>query len=255
MRATFRYVLLTAIRDRFPVAILVALVAITALGVLIAASTLAEGAQTGLAFIGEFDRAALVLGLVTFVCFHVRGLHETREIEAILSRPISRIAFVVAYYSAFAVLAAVLSLLTAPLMMAALGANGIGLAMWVASLVLEMWITLSLALFCAMALSSATAAVMVTLGFYLLGRTARFFLAIAVSGTGASDQEGINQGAHGVMAIIAAIMPRLDLFGQSRWLIYGPGGGWGVGILLLQTAIYVPLLLAATARDLEVRRF
>ncbi len=255
MRATFRYVLLTAIRDRFPVAIVIALIAVTAVCALIASSTLSEGTQTGLAYAGEFYRGALVLGLVTFISFHVRSLHETREIEAILSRPISRAAFVLAYYAAFAVLAAALALLTAPLLMSVLAARGVGLAEWEASMVLESWVVAALALFCAMALSSAAAAVMVSLGFYLLGRTAQFFLAIAVSGMGSSDNEGVNLGSRGVMAAIAMIMPRLDLFGQSRWLVYGPGGGWGVGVLLLQTAIYVPLLLLATTRDLQVRRF
>jgi hypothetical protein len=255
LRATFRYVMLTAIRDRFPVAILVALLAVTAICVLIAASTLSEGLQTGRAYAGEFFRAALVLGLITFVSFHVRALFETREIEAILTRPISRTAFVLAYYAAFAVLAAGLALLTAPMLMSALGARGEGLAIWETSMVLEAWIVVAMALFCAMALESATAAVIVCLGFYILGRTAQFFLAIAASGYGASANEGVNVGARGVMAVIAEVMPRLDLFGQSRWLLYGPGGGWGVGILLVQTAIYVPLLLAATARDLHVRRF
>ena len=255
MRATFRYVLLTAVRDRFPVAILTALLAATAICALMGASTLTEGHETGLANAGEFYRAILVLGLVTFVSFHVRTLHETREIEAILSRPISRSAFVLAYYCAFACLAAALALITAPMMMVVLSARGIGVAEWLASMVLESWIVAALALFCAMALQSATAAVIVGLGFYLLGRTAQFFLAIAISGTGATDSDSMNRGAQGIMIIIATIMPRLDLFGQSRWLVYGPGGGWGIDILLLQTAIYVPLLLAATARDLHVRRF
>jgi hypothetical protein len=150
---------------------------------------------------------------------------------------------------------AVVALATAPLLMSALSAKGIGLVEWEASMVLESWIVAALALFCSMALESATAAVMVCLGFYLLGRTAQFFLAIAASGTGASENEGINVGSQGVMAVIATIMPRLDLFGQSRWLVYGPGGGWGVGILVLQAAIYIPLLLLATTRDLQVRRF
>lgn len=255
MRATFRYVLLTAVRDRFPVAIIVALLAITAVSVLIAASTLFEGSQTGLAYAGEFFRAALVLGLIIFICFHVRRLNETRELEAILSRPVSRSAFVLAYYGAFAMLALPLAVLTAPMLMSAFGAHGAGLAEWVASMILESWIVAALALFCAMALESATAAVIVCLGFYLLGRSAQFFLAIAKSGYGASANEGVNIGTQSVMTVIASIMPRLDLFGQSRWLVYGPGGGWGMGILLLQTAIYVPLLLLATTRDLQVRRF
>jgi hypothetical protein len=248
-------VLLTALRDRFPVAIVVALLAVTAICMLFAASTLEEGTQTGLAYAGELYRIALLLGIVTFVCFHVRSLHETREIEAILTRPISRTAFVLSYYAAFATLAAFLALMTAPLMVIALGARGIGLAEWEASMVLESCILVALALFCAMALNSATAAVLVALGFYALGRTAQYLLAIAHTGSGTSTMEGVNRGGEGVMALIAMIMPRLDLFGQSRWLVYGPGGGWGIGILLLQTAIYVPLLLFATARDLHVRRF
>jgi len=140
-------------------------------------------------------------------------------------------------------------------MMSALSARGLGLAEWAGSMVLESWIVAALALFCAMALNSATASVMVSLGFYLLGRTAQFFLAIAISGYGASSDEGVNVGSQGVMIVIATIMPRFDLFGQSRWLVYGPGGGWGLSVLLLQTAIYVPLLLLATTRDLQVRRF
>jgi hypothetical protein len=255
VRATFRYVLLTAVRDRFPVAILVALLAMTAASFLVSASTLEEGRQTGLAFASELYRTVLVLGLVIFVSFHVRGLHESREIEAILTRPVSRASFVVAYYGAFAALAAVLALLTAPLLAAVLGASGAGLGQWEASMVLESWIVVALALFCAMALGSGTAAVLVALGLYVLGRTAQYFLAIASSGSGASSMEGVNRGSEAIMSVIATVMPRIDLFGQSRWLIYGPGGDWGVGILLLQAAIYIPLLLIATVRDLHVRRF
>lgn len=255
MRATFRYVLLTAIRDRFPIAIIVTFFGITALSVLLVGSTIAEGQQMGLAYCGELFRVALVLGLTTFVSYHVRSLHESREIDAILTRPISRGAFVVAYFAAFAALATVLAVITAPLLAVALGAHGLGLAQWLGSLILESWIIVAMALFAAMALRSATTAVVVSLGFYVLGRTASFFLAIAVSGTGASANEGIYAGTSAVMHVIASIMPRLDLFGQSRWLVSGLGGGWGIGILLLQTAIYVPLLVTATVRDLRVRRF
>ena len=231
------------------------MLAVTAICILISATTLTEGNAMGLAYAGEFFRAALVLGLVTFICFHVRRLHDSREIEAILTRPISRTEFVIAYYAAFAVLATLLAVVIAPLMMAGLHAHGPGLAEWDASMILESWIVCGLTLFAAMALESATAATMVTLGFYIMGRTAQFFLAIAISGTGASENDGVTWGTQGIIAVIATIMPRLDLFGQSRWLVYGPGGGWGVGILALQTAIYVPLLLFATARDLHVRKF
>jgi ABC-type transport system involved in multi-copper enzyme maturation permease subunit len=218
-------------------------------------STLTEQRQMGLAYESEFARLILVLGLTTFICFHVRRMYDTREIEAILARPISRRVFVLAYYAAFSVVALLLCLILAPLMIGGLGAAGIGFAEWEASLMLECLILVAMSLFISMVLESATASVVAVLGFYALGRSAAFFLAIAGAGTGAGDQEGVNQGSNAIIAIVAAIMPRLDLFGQSRWLITGPGGGWGLGELLLQSAIYIPLLLLATIRDLEVKAF
>lgn len=255
MRATFRYVLLTAFRDRFVAAIVLTLLAAVGVSGLLAASTVVEGRQAGLAYGGELCRTALVLGLVTFVCFHVRRLHDSREIEAMLARPLSRGAFIFAYYGAFCAVALPLALAAGALLMAGLGGRGAGLALWEASLMLEVLIVLAMALFAAMALESATAAVLAALGFYALGRSMAMFVGIVKAGSGATDSAGVNVTADVAVRVVAAVMPRLDLFGQSRWLTLGPGGGWGLRELLLQTAIYVPLLLLATVRDLGVKRF
>jgi hypothetical protein len=247
--------LIIAIRDRFVGAITLALLAATGAAMFLGASTIAEQQALGLAYAGELVRFILTLGLITFVCFHVRRMHETHEIEAILSRPISRAVVVLAYFFAYAVIALGLALVAAPLLMLGLGAHGAGLAQWDASLMLEGVLIVALSLFCAMTLESATASVMASAGLYLLGRSAAFFRAIAESGTGSLDHPALNTGARWVMEAIAAVMPRIDLFGQSRWLVTGPGGGWGLGELLVQTAIYVPLLLLATIRDLQIKRF
>lgn len=255
MQATLRYVLITAVRDRFVAAMLLALAAGTGVALLLGSSAVAEQRALGLAFGGELLRSALVFGLITFVSFHIRRLHESREIEAMLARPISRASFVLACFAAHETIALLLTLVAAPLLMAGLGASGAGLLQWDASLILECAIVVALALFCAMSLESATAAVMGCAGLYLLGRSAAFFRAIAEAGTGTLDQQGLNTGARWMMQAIAAVMPRLDLFGQSGWLVYGPDGAWGLKELAMQTAIFVPLLLLATIRDLQVKRF
>ncbi len=255
MAATLRYFLITALRDRFLGAILLAVVAAVGGAVFFGASALTERRALGLVFAGELVRLILVVGLITFICFHLRRMYETREIEAILARPISRTAFVFSCFAAYAAISLLLALLLVPLLIATLHAGGAGLALWDVSLMLEGLIVIGLGLFCAMSLESATASVLAALGLYLLGRSAAFFRAIAEAGTGALDQQSLNTGARWVMEGIAAVAPRLDLFGQSRWLVYGPGGGWGLGVLLVQVAIYVPLLLLATIRDLQVRRF
>lgn len=255
MTATLRYILLTASRDRFILAILVALLAGVGAAVFFGSSALAEKRELGLAYAGEFIRLTLVLGLVTFISFHLRRLYETREVEAILARPISRTRFVLACFLGYAGIALLLAIVATPLLMLSLQAGGPGLAEWEASLGLEACIVVALTMFCAMTLESATATVLASLGFYGLGRSAAAFRAIAENGTGATDHQAVNHLARWVTEGMAAVMPRLDLFGQSSWLVHGSGGGWGIRELLVQTAIYVPLLLLATVRDLHVKRF
>ena len=255
MVATFRYILITAVRDRFVAAIVLALLSAVLSAALLGSSAVAEGQALALAFAGEGVRVILVLGLITFISFHVRRLHETREIEAILARPIARWTLVLACFAAYSVIALALAVLATPLLALLLGAGGLGLAEWQISMMLECLLVVGLALFAAMALESATAAVLVALGFYLLGRSAAVFRAIADAGTGALDQDYLNLGAYWVTEAIALVMPRLDLFGQSRWLVYGPGGGWGLSEMAVQTLIFAPLLLAATIRDLNAKRF
>jgi hypothetical protein len=146
--------------------------------------------------------------------------------------------------------------LVAPVLLAlAFSADGLGLLQWGGSLILESILVVAIALFCAMALENATASVMTALGFYVLARSAAFFRSIAENQTGVFEQLLVNDINRLVMEGIAVVMPRLDLFGQSRWLVYGPGGGWGLRELVIQTTVYLPLLLAATIRDLSVKRF
>ncbi len=255
MLTTVRYVLITAVRDRLIAALLLALVAGVGGAAFLAVSAMAEKREFGLAFGGELTRMILVLGLITFISFHIRRMYETREIEAILARPISRTTFVLAYFSAYALIALLLSVVAALLLMVVFAAEGPGLIQWGASLILESLIVVAIALFCAMTLESATASVLAALGFYALARSAAFFRAIAANHTATFDQPVLNDINRWIMEGIATLMPRIDLFGQSRWLVYGPGGGWGLRELVLQTAIYLPLLLAATIRDLHVKRF
>ena len=255
LSATFRYVLITAIRDRMVAAILAGQLAVLGAASLMAASALAEGRATGLAMAGEGMRAVMVLGLITFISFHVRRMEETREIEAILTRPISRPAFVFAYFGAYAGIAALLVLCAAPLLFLAFAADGAGLAEWQVSLLLECLIVVGIALFAALSLASATASVMAAVGLYGICRLGAFFRAISENHTGVLDHPGADRVANWIVEGLAAVLPRLDLFGQGRWLVYGPGGGWGLAELLLQTVVTVPLLLLATISDLKIKRY
>ncbi len=254
--ATLRYVLLTAMRDRLYGALMIGMAAIFLSSRFLTATALAEGRELGLAYAAMGSRTLLVLGIVIFVCFHVRRLHETREIETILTRPLSLSGFVLSYCAGFMVVAAGLVLTMAVLMAVVLQADPWGLLLWSLSMLLESALVVALSLFCAVSLQSAVSSALAAIGFYAVARLSTFFVDIAqhqsgslfaVPGVGAALK-------YGPMAL-AALMPRLDLFGQTSWLVYGPQGGWGAGTLLLQTALYLPLLTAATVFDLRRKRF
>lgn len=252
--ATLRYVLITAVRDRMVAAILIGQAAVVGGAALLAAAALDEGRATGLAIAGEGLRGIMTLGLITFISFHLRRMEETREIETILTRPISRTAFVLAYYCAYAGIGLLLTLAAPVLLSLVLQAGGAGLVEWQASLMLESLIIVAIALFCALSLGSATASVLAGIGLYLLARMGAFFRAISEAHTALLANDGRDKAARWIIEGVTAVLPRLDLFGQGSWLVHGAGGAWGLKELGLQTSVIVALLLAATIRDIHVKQ-
>ncbi|MCG8324222.1 MAG: hypothetical protein MI673_01810, partial [Thiotrichales bacterium] len=87
------------------------------------------------------------------------------------------------------------------------------------------------------------------IAFYLLARSMETIQLISDSPllqTHTLSQNFIS----GVLDIIAFIMPRLDLFAQSQWLVYGMVDLPLMLTNLLQTLIYVTLLSACALFDL-----
>ena len=256
MSAVLRAILLTNSRDRMLPSLwglaLVVLLVSRALG----GAMLVEGHEAALAYGSLSLRLVVVGGMVLTVCFQMRRLQETREIEAMLARPISRAGLVLGLAGGYALLALALALPVVLALGLLLGPDGAGLALWGMSLLLEAWIAAGFALFLASSLSNAAASALTALALYALARLTSSFQDIAQAGMGdalAAPATGLplRLAAQG----LAAVMPRLDLFGQSSWLIYGVDTAWGVGTLLIQTGLYLPLLLAATIYDLKGRQF
>lgn len=252
MFATFRYVLFTALRDRLLVALVGVLTLILLVSSYLDEMALAEGKALALAYAGAGTRLALVLGLIIFISFHVRRLYETREIETILARPIARESFLLGYAGGLAVAALLLALPVAAAL-GLLGADSGGLALWTLSQVLECLIVVALGLFAAIILESAVAASLAAFAFYAMARLVTFFLDIGEKGAGQADS-AFTIAMTWIIKGLAVLMPRLDLYGQTSWLIYGPEPG-AAKIVLTQAAVYLPLLLAATMIDLRRKRF
>ena len=254
MWTTFRYLVLTALRDRVFGTLALLLLLVALFGAFIGDGALVEEPAARLSFAGAAVRVIFVLGILLFVCFHVRCTYESREIDMMLSRPVSRAGFVLAYYGGFAGL----SLLLVPLAALALSVAGRapldGLLLWVWSLALEGLIVVAIGLFFALLMSSATAAAMAAIGFYIFGRLVGSVLGV-LTGAWLNVETPFARATGFIFKLVSTVMPRLDLFGQSSWLVYGASGNLLDWAATLQTLIYVPLLLAMAIHDFERKQF
>lgn len=54
---------------------------------------------------------------------------------------------------------------------------------------------------------------------------------------------------------LAIFVPRLDFFAKTEWLVYGMENSHELRLLLLQAAIFIPLLLVAAIIDFRKKQF
>lgn len=257
MIPVIRYVLLTASRDMLMLSLIAALAIAFGLGAFTGNASLSEEKQTAFVVFAGLARLTLALGMIVFVCFHVRRAFENREIEAFLSKPVSRASFIFGYWAGFALLP-VIPAIIAGMMVYLSGGNAAGTALWTASLIGEQWIIIGFATACAFILSSTAAAALACAVFYTVARLLGFFVTVIrdrlEQGFGyTSNVEGASEFT---LTALSMFLPRLDLYAKTSWTVYGLDGiGAEAYFFPVQTAIYVPLLLFMALYDFRRRQF
>ncbi len=253
MITTIRYILLTALRDWLFFGLFIAIFVAFAISSFLGDAALVEEGQMSFAFASGSTRIILIVGLIVFVCFHVRTAFANREIDVILSRPISRSAFVFAYWAGFSFVAILLIIPLAIAISYFQEVNQIGLIYWTGSLILESFLIIAFSLFSSLILRSAVSSVLLCFSFYFIARMMGFFLYIIDKpylfrhfDFGAVTEKGINAAS--------AILPRLDLYGHSEWLVYGITENTDL-LFITQTLFYVPFLLAMAIFDFKRKQF
>ena len=242
---------MAAVRDKLVLSLLVIILLGSYLAVFMGSSAIIEKDQFTVIFTAASLRILLVLGLVLFVVFFVRRSFDGKDIEFLLSRPISRLNIIFSYGMAFSLIAVFMG-----------GAVGVaiysvaphlfsyGHVAWILSIVIENIIMVNVALFFSMYISSSATASMVTLGFYVLARMMGQLLGIVDSSL--VDSTGIYSI---VLQIISIITPRLDLMGQTSWLIYGLDSSFNMLHILLQGFVFSLFVLLASSLDFIRRQF
>lgn len=247
-----RYMLLTAARDRLFLSLPVMLALTAALVIFLSSGAIIEQREMAAALLGAGCRVLVVLGMVLFVCFHVRQAMQGGEIAFILSRPLSRGGFVAIYALSLMLIGALCAAIsTALVWFGARPAFG-GLGVWAFSLLLETMLMILAALFFGLILNSAVSASLACLGFYVLARMSGLLGALAAKTDGASL---LDSGLAAGFKIISLIIPRLDFFSRSEWLVYGWNGELsGMFWAVAQSLVFAPLILFAAMIDFSRKR-
>jgi hypothetical protein len=250
------HVLTAAIRDRLVVSVFISLIVATCLSIFMGSIALIEQDQFVIVFMSSGLRLAVIFGLVLFIIFFIRRSFDAKDIDFLLSRPVSRLSFIASYAAGFLIISMAMSLL-AGLFVASfalqLNAPSLdGYVLWVLSFVFEaMAISLS-AFFFAMILSSAVSATMACIGLYVLARMIGQILGImktVVDIPGEQILKALMQG-------VSILVPRFDLMAQSSWLLYGAEDASHMMIsAFVQIAIFMALIFTATSLDLVRRQF
>ena len=249
------YVLMAALRDRLVLSLILLIAVGTSLAVFIGSSAVVEKGMFAVVFTGAGLRFAGVAGLVLFVVFYIRRAFDTKDVEFLLARPLSRTAFLLSHAAAFCMLAVLVAcaVTLSVLVLMPHGVARVPVLLWGTSLIAEFVIMANAALFFSMILSSAVGGILATAGLYILSRLMGEILGVL----DAAQQLPLYNLLSTIMKLVSVIVPRLDLMGQTSWLLYGTAGESAVGYYFIvgQAAVYSALLIMAALVDLMRRQF
>ncbi len=254
MFSNIRYVLLTATRDRLFIGLLVGILSAAYISNILGSTAMLETQQMAIAFTAASARVIIMIGIIVFIGFHMRNAFDAKEIDVLLSRPISRTTLVLSYWVGFAAVATCLVLPTVALVGFIGTLNQTGFWLWSVSLLLESLLVVSVALFASLTMKSGVGTVLASLAIYSLSRMMGFFLVATKSGN-VFEKHQINVGAQWLMDAISLVVPRLDFFAKSSWLIYGARSYEDAALVLMQAAVFIPLLVAACVIDFKRKQF
>lgn len=243
IRSVARLVWFEALRGRlFRGAVVVALLVLFVVG-FVDSLALTEARETRAAISAFLLRLALMFVFASFITFGLAREFSDRQVPFALSAPISRGRWLWGRYLGLMLAAAPLVLVAALVLL--FSGSPTAVLAWAMSFYAELLVVAAFALFVGLALPQGATALTLTLGFYLLARVFADLQLIAQGAFATSDSGWLS-----VLTVFGWLLPRLDRFADSAWLVMTPPMPWVFLLMLLEAVIYIGLLLAAAWVDL-----
>ena len=245
------YTVLEALRNRLAWLFVGAALVGVGISGFISEIALTETRATQLSILAAFLRLAAVFFMTTFVVTSVAREFHDRVVDMLLSLALPRAGYLTGKLLGFSALALIPALLfglpmalLAPLDQAAL---------WSFSLACELLMVVGFSLLCILSFNQTLSALSAVTGFYVLARSISTLQLIGhnTGGPAVGSQQLFNM----VVDAIAAILPRLDQFSRTEWLVYQTGTLHDLLAVGGQTLVYLGLLVAAALFDLYRKNF
>lgn len=241
-----RFVVLEAWRTRLPWIAAIAFALALGLSLFVKELAITESSRVQIAFLAALTRLAAVFITSLHIVSTLAREFNDRVVDLTLALELPRTSYVLGKFLGHAAVAiavaAAAGLVLVPF------TQGTGILVWTSTLVLELWIVVALSVFCVITFNQIMPAASFVLAFYLLARSIGSIQLISASPL-LADRSLAHVFAAWLLNALAYLLPALDRFSETAWLVGGGNGIAGLGKAVGQTLAYVPLLICAALFD------
>jgi ABC-type transport system involved in multi-copper enzyme maturation permease subunit len=241
------YTALEALRNRLIWVTLLVVLFGVGLAEFLSQVAITETRQVQSALLGASLRFAAVLIASLFVITSMVRELSDKGFELVLSLPVPRYGYYLGKILGFTGIALVLAtLVSLPLLFYA---QPYQVLLWGSSLACELLIISALSLLFLFTLNHVTPAFIAVLAFYLLSRAMGAIQLIGHSER-LNDRTLPQTLIDFMLNLIAHILPSLERFTQTGWLVYGTGGWLDLVLIIKQTLVFLIFISGAALFDL-----
>jgi ABC-type transport system involved in multi-copper enzyme maturation permease subunit len=252
-----KYIIINAIRNRIYLGLMIFLIIAIAISIFIGSTSFVEQQQFTVAYIAGLSRVIIQFGMILFACLTISKAFENKEIEFLISKPISREQFILSYFAGFAIAGIIILLPLFFIMLLLCKLNYIGFLLWTTTLTCEMILTICFAILSSFILKNSFTAIFASCGFYIIARLMGIFtLSIESFSEIASDSSYLmHEPLKILLKTLSVIFPRFDLLAETKWLNYGINDFSSFKIIFYQVLIYLPLMIHMAFHDFRKKQF
>ncbi len=221
-------------------------------GLFFSNTAITETRQIQVAVTNSAIRLGIVLLATLFVVATVSREREERGLEWLLSMPVCRIDYYLGKLAGFSAAALVATLMSCVPLAPYVPIHN--LLYWAFSFYCELLIVVSFALFCALGVRYVAYSVFITMAFYVLSRSMAAISLLAENPI-LPNRTWTGELTTTVVEAISHILPSLNRFSETAWLIYDTPARDALVAVVVQTFVYLLLLAGASLFDLYRKEF